>query len=84
MLSDYLEPGHYYGIDVNNDIITTGYDRELTDEQRARIPVSNLHSTDRFDCDFETTPSPPVDEAGNEIPRPRTQARAHPGKRIAR
>jgi SAM-dependent methyltransferase len=52
LLSDYLEPGHYYGVDVNNDVITTGYDQELTDEQRSRLPVSNLHSTDRFDCDF--------------------------------
>lgn len=52
MLSDYLEPAHYYGVDVNNDVITTGYDRELTDEQRVRLPAANLHSTDRFDCDF--------------------------------
>jgi SAM-dependent methyltransferase len=52
MLSDYLEPGHYYGVDVNHDIITSGYERELTDEQRNRLPVANLHSTDRFDCDF--------------------------------
>lgn len=52
LLSDYLEPAHYYGVDANNDVIVTGYDRELTDEQRTRLPVSNLRSTDRFDCDF--------------------------------
>lgn len=55
MLTDYLEPAHYYGVDVNNSIIATGYERELTDEQRARLPLSNLHSTDRFDCDFGVT-----------------------------
>jgi SAM-dependent methyltransferase len=51
-LVDYLDPGHYYGLDVNNDLIAAGYELELTEEQRARLPVSNLHSTDRFDADF--------------------------------
>jgi SAM-dependent methyltransferase len=51
-LVDYLEPGHYYGIDIGHDVMRAGYDYELTDEQRARLPVSNLRVTDRFDADF--------------------------------
>ena len=49
---DYLEPGHYYGFDINPEVIRIGYDEELTDEQRERLPVTNLHATDRFDADF--------------------------------
>lgn len=49
---DYLDTGNYYGIDINANVIEAGYDNELTDEQRKRLPVTNLHSTDRFDADF--------------------------------
>jgi SAM-dependent methyltransferase len=49
---DYLDPGHYYGIDINHDLISTGYDHELTQVQRDRLPVDNLRVTDRFDADF--------------------------------
>ncbi|CUR57063.1 putative SAM-dependent methyltransferases [metagenome] len=52
LLVDHLEPGHYYGTDINHDLIATGYDVELTDGQRSRLPVSNLRVTDRFDNDF--------------------------------
>lgn len=51
-LVDYLEPGHYYGIDANVELIQAGYDRELTDEQRSRLPSANLRANDRFDGDF--------------------------------
>jgi SAM-dependent methyltransferase len=51
-LIDYLEPGHYYGVDANASIIETGYHVELTDEQRARLPLANLRANDRFDADF--------------------------------
>lgn len=51
-LVDHMEPGHYYGIDINPEVIRIGYDEELTDEQRERLPVTNLHATDRFDADF--------------------------------
>ena len=54
-LVDYLEPGHYYGIDIGHDVMRAGYDHELTDEQRARLPISNLRVTDRFDADFGVT-----------------------------
>jgi SAM-dependent methyltransferase len=51
-LVDYLAPGNYYGIDINESLIDAGYTRELTDEQRAKLPRANLRSTDRFDADF--------------------------------
>lgn len=51
-LVDYLEPGHYYGIDINPEVIRLGYDHELTDEKRERLPTTNLHATDRFDAEF--------------------------------
>jgi SAM-dependent methyltransferase len=51
-LVNYLEPGHYYGTDINHGLIEAGYELELDDPQRARLPQSNLHATDRFDNDF--------------------------------
>jgi SAM-dependent methyltransferase len=52
LLVDHLEPGHYYGVDANLSLLQAGYDVELTDEQRARLPVANLRANDRFDVDF--------------------------------
>lgn len=49
---DYLEPGHYYGVDANLSLMQAGYDFELTDEQRAKLPLTNLRANDRFDGDF--------------------------------
>jgi len=51
-LVDYLEPGRYYGVDINESLIDVGYHKELSDEQREKLPMSNLRVTDRFDCDF--------------------------------
>jgi SAM-dependent methyltransferase len=51
---DYLAPGNYYGVDANLSLMQIGYDVELTDEQRARLPVQNLRANDRFDVDFGT------------------------------
>jgi 2-polyprenyl-3-methyl-5-hydroxy-6-metoxy-1,4-benzoquinol methylase len=51
---DYLEPGHYFGVDANHSLMQTGYDVELSDEQRARLPVENLRANDRFAVDFGT------------------------------
>lgn len=48
----YLDPGHYYGIDANRSVMQAGYDHELDDHLRTRIPVGNLRATDRFDVDF--------------------------------
>jgi SAM-dependent methyltransferase len=49
---DYLEPGHYFGIDANRSLVQTGYDVELSDAQRNRLPLTNLRANDRFDGDF--------------------------------
>lgn len=49
---DYLEPGHYYGVEANHSLVQAGYDKELTPEQRERLPVGNLRANDRFDADF--------------------------------
>lgn len=54
-LSEYLDPGNYYGVDANRDLITIGYNRELTDHQRSRLPIENLRANDRFDTDFGVT-----------------------------
>ena len=51
-LIDYLEPGNYYAVDANHSLIQAGYDVELSDEQRDRLPVTNLRANDRFDVDF--------------------------------
>lgn len=49
---DYLEPAHYFGIDANHALMQTGYDLELSDAQRARLPIENLRNTDRFFGEF--------------------------------
>lgn len=51
-LVEYLHPAHYYGIDINHDVLKAGYDHELDDAGRERLPTANLRATDRFDCDF--------------------------------
>lgn len=51
-LIDYLEPEHYYGIDANHSLVQAGYDVELSDEQRRRVPASHLRANERFDGDF--------------------------------
>jgi SAM-dependent methyltransferase len=53
-LVDFLEPAHYFGIDANQSVIQAGYDHELTDEQRGRLPIGNLRANDRFNADFGT------------------------------
>ena len=55
VLVKHLDPGNYYGIDVNPSIIEAGYTHELDDDLRARLPVDNLRCTDRFDADFGVT-----------------------------
>jgi SAM-dependent methyltransferase len=51
-LIDYLNPGNYFGVEANRSLIQAGYDVELTDEQRARVPITNLRANDRFDGEF--------------------------------
>ena len=49
---DYLEPGNYYGLDVNPSLLDAGYDVELPERLRIKLPRDHLRATDRFDCDF--------------------------------
>lgn len=49
---DYLEPENYYAIDANQSLMQAGYDKELTNEQRAKLPTGNLRASDRFGVDF--------------------------------
>jgi len=51
----YLEPGHYYGIDINETVLDAGYERELPARLRNRLPRDHLRATDRFACDFGVT-----------------------------
>ena len=50
--ADYLEPGGYYGIDINEGMLDAGYEMELSDDLRAKLPRDHLRATNRFDCDF--------------------------------
>src|SRR4051794_14007689 len=39
---EYLDPGHYYGVDVNQSLLDVGFERELDDALRSRLPRENL------------------------------------------
>ena len=45
----YLEPGNYYGIDINDTLLETGYNKELTEEDRKKLPRENLKEVANFD-----------------------------------
>lgn len=49
---DYLEPGNYYGIDINETLLDAGYERELAPELQPKLPRENLRATERFESDF--------------------------------
>lgn len=48
----YLEPGHYYGIDINETLLDAGYRRELGPKMKEKLPRENLAAVDRFECDM--------------------------------
>jgi SAM-dependent methyltransferase len=49
---DYLDPGGYYGIDINETLLDAGYDHELPEPLRPKLPRDHLRATERFDCSF--------------------------------
>ena len=51
-LIDYLDAGNYFGIDTNESLLQVGYDIELSDAQRGKLPIGNVRVTDRFNVDF--------------------------------
>lgn len=48
----YLDPGHYFGTDVNASLIEAGRDIELDAEARARVPMENFCVSEDFRFDF--------------------------------
>lgn len=53
VLAKYLEPGGYYGIDVNESLIRAALIHELPlAGLQDRVPAENLRVTARFKCDF--------------------------------
>lgn len=49
----YLEPAHYFGIDVNASLLRAGLEHEIPQAGLSdRLPAEHLHATDRFECDF--------------------------------
>lgn len=44
----YLRAGNYYGIDHSEDLLTAGWEHELSPEQRAKLPRENLLANGAF------------------------------------
>lgn len=52
----FLEPEHYFGIDVNDRLIHAALTVEVPAADLSdRVPAGNLHVTDRFDVPFDRT-----------------------------
>lgn len=51
----YLAPGHYFGTDVNESLITAGLTRELDADARARVPQDNFCISGDFQFGFGET-----------------------------
>jgi SAM-dependent methyltransferase len=48
---NYLEAGHYHGIDLCQDLLNAGYETELSKAGlQQKLPRENLHCTDEFDA----------------------------------
>jgi predicted O-methyltransferase YrrM len=53
VIARYLEPGNYYGIDVNESLIRAALEHEFPQAGLAdRVPAENLRVTARFESDF--------------------------------
>lgn len=47
----YLDPGHYYGIDLNESLLRAGLEHEIPAAGLVdRLPTTNLRRTDNFSC----------------------------------
>lgn len=52
-LAKYLEPGHYYGIDINESLLRAAIEHEIPEAGlQDRLPVENLRATSTFEADF--------------------------------
>jgi SAM-dependent methyltransferase len=48
---DYLEPAHYFGIDISEDLLEVGYDVEIGGlKLQHKLPRKNLLTTGNFDA----------------------------------
>ena len=48
----YLDADRYFGSDLNESLIRAGYEQELTEAQRARVPWRHFGVNDDFSFDF--------------------------------
>lgn len=46
---EYLQAGNYYGQDLSEELLNAGYERELNDALRAKLPRANLAANAEFD-----------------------------------
>jgi SAM-dependent methyltransferase len=53
---DFLEQGHYFGSDINPALMQAGYQQELNEQQRAKLPENHLHASEDFDFSFLPAP----------------------------
>jgi SAM-dependent methyltransferase len=51
-LVGYLEPDHYFGLDINSSLIRAGRWELAQAGLEDKCPPTNLRATDRFECDF--------------------------------
>ena len=47
---DYLDRGHYYGIDINKSLLDAGYNEIKSVALYDKLPLANLHCVDNFDA----------------------------------
>ena len=45
----YLNAGHYYGCDINEGLLNVGYEDELSEEDRSKLPRDHLKTIGDFD-----------------------------------
>ena len=51
----YLDAGHYYGCDINEQLLEVGYKEELSEQDRGKLPRDHLKTIGDFDFSvFET------------------------------
>ena len=46
----YLEPANYFGIDINHFLLDAGYDKELSEEAKLKLPRSSLYASPNYDA----------------------------------
>lgn len=49
----YLEPGHYYGVDISRALLDSGLAEVAAAGAAERLPATNLHATSLFEFPFD-------------------------------